>query len=77
MRHSNAGFAEGLEEKDSSPSAYRVLYDGQCEICQACVSWLKTLDRANKTIGLPINAEVISTVDSRLKLDECLRSCTW
>ncbi|HEV2397450.1 MAG TPA: MBL fold metallo-hydrolase [Candidatus Sulfotelmatobacter sp.] len=53
--------------------AYRVLYDGQCEICQACVAWLKTLDHHNKTLALPIGAEVLSAVDSRLKLDECLR----
>jgi glyoxylase-like metal-dependent hydrolase (beta-lactamase superfamily II)/predicted DCC family thiol-disulfide oxidoreductase YuxK len=56
-----------------SPPAYRVLYDGQCEICQACVSWLKTLDRKNKTICLPLSAQVLPTIDSRLKMDECLR----
>src|ERR1700739_3729029 len=60
------------ERPDASP-AYRVLYDGQCEICQACVSWLKALDHENKTVCLPISAEVLPTVDSRLKLDECLR----
>jgi glyoxylase-like metal-dependent hydrolase (beta-lactamase superfamily II)/predicted DCC family thiol-disulfide oxidoreductase YuxK len=53
--------------------AYRVLYDGQCEICQACVAWLRTLDHGNKTAPLPISAEVLSAVDSRLRLDECLR----
>lgn len=53
--------------------AYRVFYDGQCEICQACVAWLKTLDHENKTLPLAVGAEVLSTVDSRLRLYECLR----
>jgi glyoxylase-like metal-dependent hydrolase (beta-lactamase superfamily II)/predicted DCC family thiol-disulfide oxidoreductase YuxK len=53
--------------------AYSVLYDGQCEICQACVAWLKTLDRENKAVPLEISPEVLVMVDSRLRLDECLR----
>jgi glyoxylase-like metal-dependent hydrolase (beta-lactamase superfamily II)/predicted DCC family thiol-disulfide oxidoreductase YuxK len=53
--------------------AYRVLYDSQCEVCQACVSWLKALDHENKTICLPISTEILSAVDSRLNLDDCLR----
>jgi predicted DCC family thiol-disulfide oxidoreductase YuxK len=61
------------EDTGARTSAYRVLYDGQCEICQACVAWLKTLDHENKTCPLPINAEVLSAVDSRLGLDKCLR----
>jgi len=65
--------AEKPDEKHGAKAAYRVLYDGQCEICQACVSWLKTLDRNSKTICLPISAEVLSAVDSRLGIDECLR----
>jgi predicted DCC family thiol-disulfide oxidoreductase YuxK len=52
---------------------YRVLYDGQCEICQACVSWLKALDHENKTVCLPISAEVLSAVDPRLGMAECLQ----
>jgi predicted DCC family thiol-disulfide oxidoreductase YuxK len=65
--------AEKPDEKYGAKVAYRVLYDGQCENCQACVSWLKTLDRKNKTVCLPISAEVLSAVDSRLNLDDCLR----
>ena len=61
------------DTEHSSASGYRVLYDGQCEICQACVAWLKTLDHENKTLPLPISAEVLSAVDSRLRLEECLR----
>ncbi|MGA8621142.1 MAG: MBL fold metallo-hydrolase [Candidatus Sulfotelmatobacter sp.] len=71
---------QSLAETASPPKArptpfavYRVLYDGQCEICQACVAWLKALDRENKTFALPVSGEGLGTVDSRLKLDECLR----
>jgi len=52
---------------------YRVLYDGQCEICQACVSWLKALDRDERTVCLPLSADVLSSVDSRLRMEDCLR----
>ena len=64
-----------VEKPDGTHSTakYRVLYDGQCEICQSCVSWLKALDHDSKTICLPISAEVLATVDSRLRMDECLR----
>ena len=65
--------AEKPDEKESAKAAYRVLYDGQCEICQSCVSWVKTLDRENKTVCLPISDEVLPTVDARLNLDDCLR----
>jgi len=64
--------ASSDKEHDAN-SAYRVLYDGQCEICQSSVSWLRALDRKNKTICLPIDTEVLSAVDSRLQMDECLR----
>jgi len=60
-------------EKRQAAPACRVFYDGQCEICQACVSWLKTLDRENQTVCLPITPSALSACDSRLKLDECLR----
>jgi predicted DCC family thiol-disulfide oxidoreductase YuxK len=61
------------QDMKASRAEYRVLYDGQCEICQACVSWLRTLDHENKTVCLPISAEVLPAVDSRLNMDECLR----
>ena len=57
----------------TSTSKYRVLYDGQCEICQACVAWLKTLDRQPKTLAVPINEEILPALDARLSLDACLR----
>lgn len=52
---------------------YRVLYDDQCEICQSSVAWLTTLDDQNKTVPMAISPETLSQVDSRLRLDECLR----
>jgi hydroxyacylglutathione hydrolase len=61
------------DAEHSKAPAYRVLYDGQCEICQACMAWLKTLDHEDKTLPVAISPEVLSTVDSRLRLDECLR----
>lgn len=67
------GTATSREQERNPKAAYQVLYDGQCEICQACVSWLKTLDRGNKTFCLPISAETLSAVDSRLQVDECLQ----
>src|SRR3984885_5455428 len=68
-----AEIEESSDKRHATTSVYRVLYDGQCEICQACVSWLKTLDHENKTVCLPISAEVLSAVDPRLRMDECLR----
>ena len=65
--------AEKPIEKPGANTAYRVLYDEQCEICQACVSWLKALDHENKTVCLLISPEVLAVVDARLNLDECLR----
>jgi predicted DCC family thiol-disulfide oxidoreductase YuxK len=65
--------SEKPDEKHGARPAYRVLYDGQCETCQSCVSWLRTLDREKKTICLPISKEVLAAVDSRLQMDECLR----
>ena len=55
--HSLAEMATSSDQECGTKSSYRVLYDGQCEICQACVSWLKTLDHENKTICLPISAD--------------------
>jgi glyoxylase-like metal-dependent hydrolase (beta-lactamase superfamily II)/predicted DCC family thiol-disulfide oxidoreductase YuxK len=75
-RMAGPSLAEIVAKPDTEPSTarvYRVLYDGQCEICQACVAWLKTLDDENKTLPLPIGPETLSATDSRLKLDDCLR----
>jgi glyoxylase-like metal-dependent hydrolase (beta-lactamase superfamily II)/predicted DCC family thiol-disulfide oxidoreductase YuxK len=60
-------------DQEHAPPAYKVLYDEQCEICQACVSWLRTLDHKSQTICLPISEAALSACDSRLRLDDCLR----
>jgi predicted DCC family thiol-disulfide oxidoreductase YuxK len=64
---------QGTESEAIASATYTVLYDGQCEICQACVSWLRTLDRKHQTVCLPISAETLSSLDPRLNLDACLR----
>jgi predicted DCC family thiol-disulfide oxidoreductase YuxK len=71
--HTVEDIAEQPEEKRNTNEAYQVLYDGQCEVCQSCVSWLRTVDHESKAICLPISAEILSAVDSRLQMDECLR----
>jgi glyoxylase-like metal-dependent hydrolase (beta-lactamase superfamily II)/predicted DCC family thiol-disulfide oxidoreductase YuxK len=71
--HPVAAIAEKHRENCHVKPVYRVLYDGQCELCQSCVSWLRTLDHESATICLPISPEVLSAVDSRLQIDECQR----
>jgi predicted DCC family thiol-disulfide oxidoreductase YuxK len=71
--HSVVEITASSGKENATISLCRVLYDGQCEICQACVSWLNALDSEKKTICLPISAEALPTVDSRLRLDECLQ----
>ncbi len=61
------------EDLHGANSRYRVLYDAQCEVCQAAVSWLRILDRENRTVSLPVSGGGIASVDPRLMLDECLR----
>src|ERR1035438_3446261 len=46
-----------------------VFYDSQCEICQAGISWLKFLDRHDRTECLPIDAGSIERAG--LSLDAC------
>lgn len=54
-------------------SQHIALYDGQCEICQACVSWLRLLDRGDKVTCVPIEQATLSTLHPSLTLEECLR----
>jgi glyoxylase-like metal-dependent hydrolase (beta-lactamase superfamily II)/predicted DCC family thiol-disulfide oxidoreductase YuxK len=54
-------------------SPYIAIYDGQCEICQAFVSWLRLLDRKRQVTALPIDAETLAQVHPGLQLDACLR----
>jgi glyoxylase-like metal-dependent hydrolase (beta-lactamase superfamily II)/predicted DCC family thiol-disulfide oxidoreductase YuxK len=71
--HPLAEIAEKPAETWPANGEYRVLYDGQCEICQACVSWLKALDPEKRTVCLPISANVLASADSRLRMEDCLR----
>jgi glyoxylase-like metal-dependent hydrolase (beta-lactamase superfamily II)/predicted DCC family thiol-disulfide oxidoreductase YuxK len=52
---------------------HHVLYDEQCEICQAGVSWLKALDRRKRTVCHPIDPEVLARVHKDLTVEGCLR----
>ena len=53
-------------------NTYKVLYDNQCEICQAGASWLRLLDDRGLVECVAISAEAIAALDPRLKLEECL-----
>ena len=63
--------ADGLSA--SLQASYVAIYDEQCEICQAFVSWLRLLDRHQKTLAVPIVPELLSTLHPSLKLEDCLR----
>jgi hypothetical protein len=52
-----AEIARRPDKEQATTTAYRVLYDGQCEICQSCVSWLKALDH-EKNLALAVVAEL-------------------
>jgi glyoxylase-like metal-dependent hydrolase (beta-lactamase superfamily II)/predicted DCC family thiol-disulfide oxidoreductase YuxK len=54
-------------------NTYRVLYDDQCEICQAGASWLRLLDGRGLTECVPISGEALAALDPRLELEGCLR----
>jgi predicted DCC family thiol-disulfide oxidoreductase YuxK len=71
--HPSIDVAETPAVERPRAASYRVLFDDQCEICQACVSWLKALDREEKTACVSISAEDLLEVDSRLGIDDCLR----
>jgi predicted DCC family thiol-disulfide oxidoreductase YuxK len=51
---------------------HTVLYDGQCEICQASVAWLHTLDRRGWWIA-GRSFPRASALDPKLRLEDCLR----
>jgi hydroxyacylglutathione hydrolase len=55
------------------PDQYVAIYDEQCEICQAFVSWLRLLDRHGKVAALPIFPELLSAIHPSLEVDDCLR----
>lgn len=57
----------------SNPTGYAALYDGQCEICQAFVSWLRLLDRGRQVAAVPIDPQTLPQVHPSLQLEDCLR----
>ena len=52
---------------------YQVIYDEQCEVCQAGVSWLAILDRGKRTVIHPIDPDTLSKLHPKLDVDACLR----
>jgi glyoxylase-like metal-dependent hydrolase (beta-lactamase superfamily II)/predicted DCC family thiol-disulfide oxidoreductase YuxK len=54
-------------------SHFTVLYDGQCEICQAAISWLRILDKRHLTNSVAVAADSLKLLDPRLDVDDCLR----
>jgi len=67
------GIAQESAARNTATTAYTVLYDGQCEICQAGVSWLRILDRKQRTNCVPLSAEALATLDAGLRIEDCLR----
>jgi glyoxylase-like metal-dependent hydrolase (beta-lactamase superfamily II)/predicted DCC family thiol-disulfide oxidoreductase YuxK len=67
------GIAQEPAVRDTASAAYTVLYDGQCEICQAGVSWLRILDRRQRTDCVPLSAEALARLGPRLRMEDCLR----
>ena len=56
-----------------STEKFKVLYDDQCEICQAGVAWLAVLDRHGRTEAVPITAAALRELGAGLEMDSCLR----
>src|SRR5215467_13653133 len=50
---------------------YSVIYDGQCEVCQAFISWLKVLDKKHAARCLAVDEQVLR--EFNLRADDCLR----
>jgi len=53
--------------------SYQVIYDEQCEICQAGVSWLKILDHDKVVVAHPVDPDILPTIHPNLNLEACLR----
>ena len=67
------GIAPENAASSAAKAAYIVLYDGQCEVCQAGVSWLRILDRQRRTSCGPLSPEALAALGSRLSMEDCLR----
>ena len=56
----------------SRPSV-TALYDAQCEVCQAGVSWIRALDRAGTVDCVTLDVDRLHEHHAELDVDECLR----
>jgi hydroxyacylglutathione hydrolase len=70
---SPAAKPEDRSNPQTLANQYVALYDGQCEICQAFVSWLRLFDRKGRVTAVPIDPETLAQVHPDLRLDDCLR----
>jgi glyoxylase-like metal-dependent hydrolase (beta-lactamase superfamily II)/predicted DCC family thiol-disulfide oxidoreductase YuxK len=70
---SPAATPEDCSDPQAPGNRYLALYDGQCEICQAFVSWLRVLDRRRRVTAVPIDPETLAQIHPDLHLDDCLR----
>ena len=61
-----------MSSSEGTGVKYTVLYDGQCEVCQACFSWLRALDQAGHALGLPLENADLSALHSDLSMEDCL-----
>jgi len=56
----------------TTAATIQVFYDDQCEICQACVSWLRLLDRHGRAECIGIHPETLAAHPA-LAMDRCLQ----
>ncbi len=50
------------------------LYDEQCELCQASVSWIRVLDRRRRVTCLPVQGTDLALISPALDAEACLRT---
>ncbi|MCI0354467.1 MAG: DUF393 domain-containing protein, partial [Acidobacteria bacterium] len=55
------------------PPSYTALYDDQCEICQAGITWIKLLDKRGQVCCQPIDPDALPRLDPRLTMEGCAR----
>ena len=60
-------------EGEAGIDAYQVIYDEQCEVCQAGVSWLKVLDHGKQIVTHPIDPDTLKRIHPDLEFEACLR----
>ncbi|MBZ5553434.1 MAG: DCC1-like thiol-disulfide oxidoreductase family protein [Acidobacteriia bacterium] len=59
--------------KSNRRDIYTAIYDEQCEICQAYVSWLRILDRHHRVRCVAIEPRRLKKLHPGLQLEACLR----